>query len=61
MKYWLCKIYVTKMTGTFCHITSACLTSRISVNDTLSWIHEAAQFRAATFHGFWKSYATICD
>lgn len=61
MKYWFCEIYMTKMTRTLCHITGTCLTSRISVNDALSRIHETTQFRAATFHSFWKSYAAICD
>lgn len=42
------------MSGTFCHITSTRLTSWISVDDTLSRIHETTQFRSTTFHGLRK-------
>lgn len=61
MKYWFCKIYVTKMARTLCHIASTCLASGISVNDTLSWIHKTTQLWTSTFHSFWKAYPAICD
>lgn len=61
MEYWLCKIYMTKVARTLCHIASTGLASGISVNDALSWIHETTQLWAATFHSFWKAYSAICD
>lgn len=61
MKYWLRQIYMTKMARAFCHVTSTCLTSGISVDNTLSRVHETTQFRASALHGFRKTYAAICD
>lgn len=61
MEYWLCKIYMTKVAGTFCHIASTGLASGISVNDALSWIHKTTQLWTSTLHGFGKAYPAICD
>lgn len=61
MKYWFCKIYVAKVARAFCHVTSASLTSGISINDTLSRVHKTTDFRTPTLHGFWKTYPAICD
>ena len=42
---------MSKVTGAFGHVSSACLATRYSVGDALSGVHEASDFRTTSLHG----------
>lgn len=59
MKDGLGQIDVTKVTGTFGHVTSTRLTTGGAVNDTLPRIHQTAQFGPPSLHGLGELHPTI--
>lgn len=61
MEYRFGEIDVSKMAGTFGHITRTGLTAGLSVDDTLSGVHEATEFRAARLHRLREADAAFCD
>lgn len=61
MKHRFSEINVSKVAGTFGHITGTGLTTGLSVDDTLSGIHETAELWAPRFHSFWEADATFGD
>ena len=50
---------VSEMSGTFSHVSGAGLTSRQTVDDALTRVHEAAELRASALHHFRKPDATF--
>jgi hypothetical protein len=52
VKYGFSQFYVAEMTGTLSHVTSTCLTSRETVDGSLSWIHESVELWTSSFHSF---------
>lgn len=52
---------MAKVAGTFGHVAGARLTAGLSVDDTLTGVHEASELRAARFHGLWEADAAFCD
>lgn len=49
------------MAGTFGHIAGTGLTAGLSVDDTLSGVHEATEFWAARLHRLREADAAFCD
>lgn len=59
MKDGLGQLDMTKMSGTFGEIAGARLTTRGPIDDTLPWIHQAAQLRPSILINFRKLDAAL--
>lgn len=59
MVHRFCQFYMSEMTGAICHISSTSLATRIAIDGSLSWIHEATQLWPTAFHCFWVFNASF--
>jgi hypothetical protein len=61
IEHWFGQFYMSKMPRTLWHIASTCLASRLTVNYTLTWIHQTIQLWPSTFHCFRIANTSFSD